>query len=221
MAEQPTARPWFAWRVIGALARIFVTVLRWRFTVIGDDHLPRHGGAVITWNHHGHLDFLPVGWVTYSRTRRPLRFLGLKDFFGTRVIGPVLRIGRVIPVARDSESARDALAEAIVALREGHLVMVAPEGRLQDSLQVGPWRPGAVRMAQAAGVPIVATASIGVEVVSTIDRPWNRRALWRLPVAVQVAAPRWVDEAEDVAVVAEELRATTQAMVDHLRAAAS
>lgn len=33
-------------------------MLRWKWTTSGVEHIPRTGGAVITWNHHSHIDFM-------------------------------------------------------------------------------------------------------------------------------------------------------------------
>ena len=185
--HHPTAtlRPTLRFRVIAWLVIAAVRVFRVRLDTRGLEHVPREGGAVITWNHHSHVDFVVAVHDIYCRLGRPVRFVAKRELWGHRSLGWVPRFADAIPVSRADDGDRDrALGSAVEALRAGHLVMVAPEGGITESFELGSFRTGAVRMAQLAGVPVVPSVSWGSQRVSTTGHPFRLRRLWRLPVEV-------------------------------------
>src|SRR5690606_16312761 len=121
-----TPRPTLRFRVVAWVVIALVRVLRWRLRTTGLRHVPREGGAVITWNHHGHIDFVLTAWDLYRRLGRPVRYLAMRELWSSPTLGWVPRFADAIPVTRTSEGDRDrALADAVHALRDGHLGMVA------------------------------------------------------------------------------------------------
>ncbi len=205
------------YRVVAAVVLACRRLLRWRIDVQGHERLPE-GGAVVTWNHVGHLDVVVTAIPLYERSPRWIRFLALRDLWARPLLGRVLRLVGCIPVDRDSDSGRAAaLADAVAALRAGDLVMVAPEGRISDSRELLPFRAGAARMARAAGVPLVPTASWGSHRVSTTGRRPSLASAWRLPVTVRVGEPLHVAPDDDPVAATEELRRRTQQLLEEAR----
>jgi 1-acyl-sn-glycerol-3-phosphate acyltransferase len=150
---------WF-WRLLAAIVTTLVRVLRWRIDVRGLEHVPRRGGAVLAFNHHSYLDFIMVAWPVVRRARRPVRFLAKREVLDSRKVGWMARKVGAVPVDRGSAEARSAaLDAAVAALRDGDLVVVAPEQTISPSFELLPLRTGAARMAQAAGVPIAAPSA--------------------------------------------------------------
>lgn len=188
----PTAipRPTLRFRVIAWLVIAVVRLFRVRLRTSGIEHVPSRGGAVITWNHHSHVDFVVTVYDIYCRLGRPVRFVAKRELWDHRWLGWVPRFADAIPVSRADDGDRDrALSSAVEALQAGHLVMVAPEGGITESLELGSFRTGAVRMAQLAGVPVVPSVSWGSQRVSTTGHPLQLRRVWRLPVEVDFGPP--------------------------------
>lgn len=192
------------WRVIARIVIVVVRLLRWRIDVRGLEHVPRHGGAVLAFNHHSYLDFVMVGWPIVRILRRPLRFLAKREIWTSRKVGWIVRWARAIPVDRSSLSGRaSAFDGAIDALRCGDLVAVAPEQTISPSFELLPLRTGAARMAQLSGVPIVPVAGWGTQRVLTKGGP--KRLVRKLPVLVRFGAPLSVGPEDDPVAVTAEL----------------
>lgn len=212
-------RPTWRFRFLASIVIAFVALFRWRIRARGAEHVPREGGAVLTWNHNSHVDFVVTAYVVYRRLGRPVRFLAMGELWDSRWLGWVPRLADAVPVHRGSTSGgAGALQAAVNALRNGHLVMVAPEAGISTSLEVGPFRSGAVRMAQIAGVPVVPTASWGSHRFSTTGRGLRDGKLVGLPVSVRFGAPFEVGPDDDVRVLTDELRDRTREMLDELQA---
>jgi 1-acyl-sn-glycerol-3-phosphate acyltransferase len=211
-------RPTIGFRIVAAVVIGAVRALRWRVTTVGLDHLPTDGGAVITWQHNSHVDFLATALDVYRRLGRPVAALGMRELWRHPLLGWLPRLAGAVPVDRASDVGRDqALAAAVAALRDGHLVLVAPEAGIQPSFEVAPFRTGAVRMAQLAGVPVVPSVSWGTQRLSTTGHRVDLRAAWRLAVTVRFGAPMHVATDADAATVAADLRAVTARMLDDVQ----
>ena len=213
-----TPRPTYRFRFVARLVIVLAALLRWRIRARGVEHVPREGGAVLTWNHTSHVDFLVTAYVVYRRLGRPVRFLAMGELWSSPWLGWVPRLAEAVPVHRGSASGRaGALQHAVTALREGHLVMVAPEGGISTSFELLRFRTGAARMAQLAGVPVVPTASWGSHRFSTTGHSLRLSDAVGLPVEVAFGRPCTVAPGEDVRDVSEELRSRTQTLVDELQ----
>lgn len=210
----------FGYRFVAALVRWCYRLARWRIDAQGYEHVPDEGGAVLTWNHTSHVDFALTVVPMLGRTGRWVRFLALRELWDSRLLGWVPRLAHCVPVERGSSSGRvEAFRDAVDALEDGDLVMVAPEGTISESFELLPFRAGAVRMAQEAGVPIVPTASWGTHRFVTTGHPASLRRAWRLPVVVRVGEPIHVAPDEDPVAASERLRAATSDLLDEARAA--
>lgn len=210
----PTPQPTLRFRVIAWLVILLVRVARWRLRTRGLEHVPREGGAVITWNHHGHVDFVLTVWEIYRTLGRPVRYLAMRELWSSPTLGWVPRFADAIPVTRDSEGDRDrALDDAVQALEDGHLVMVAPEGGISTSFELRSFRTGAARMAQRAGVPLVPSVSWGSHRLSTTGHGFSPRRAWGIPVEIAFGPPVHVQPGDDPAEATVALRDRMQAML--------
>lgn len=211
-------RPTWRFRFLARLVIALVALLRWRIDARGMDHVPREGGAVVTWNHNSHVDFVVTAYAVYRHLGRPVRFLALGELWESRWLGWIPRLADAVPVHRGSASGRaGALQAAVNVLRTGHLVMVAPEGGISPSAEVLPFRTGAARMAQLAGVPIVPTANWGSQRFSTTGRGPSLRRSFAIPVHVRFGEPIEVGPDDDVQAVTEEVRRRTIELLDDAR----
>src|SRR5674476_655805 len=123
-----------------------------KFTITGAKNIPTSGGAVLMSNHLSYFDFAYAGLAAVP-SRRLVRFMAKDDVFRHKISGPLMRGMHHIPVDRTAGAA--SFRAAVSALKAGEIVGVFPEATISRSFELKGFKSGAVRMAQAAGVPIV------------------------------------------------------------------
>jgi 1-acyl-sn-glycerol-3-phosphate acyltransferase len=204
------------WRVIEALVVAFVRLLGWRLRVEGLGNVPRQGGAVLAFNHHSYLDFVMLGWGPVRTLRRPVRFLAKREIWASRWTGWLVRWAEAVPVDRGSAAARAGAFDAAAdALRGGDLVAVAPEQTISPSFELLPFRTGAVRMAQQAGVPIVPVLGWGSHRFAT--KGHKLRLTRRLPVVVRFGEPLMVSPDDDPVLATKQLQERMEALLEEVQ----
>lgn len=197
------------------VGRLLFGMLGVKLRVAGRQHLPLDGGAVIAITHFGYLEFAIVEWMTWLANRRRIRFMAKKGAFKGWPLGALMRNMKHIPV--DRAAGAGAYDEAVAALRGGELVGVFPEGTVSRSFEVQRLKAGAVRLAQAAGVPVVPVAVWGAHRILTKKakgRPFERVGV---PVYVAIGEPIRVAEDADIHDASDALRATLQELTDRLQ----
>ena len=199
------------YHVAARLAMTPIWLQRWRLDVEGLEHVPPSGGAVMVLNHSSFVDFFTAARLPFLRLGRPVRMLAKASLFRSRLLGPFMRGAGHIPVERGS--GRDALAAAVAALRRGEFIGVLPEQTISPSLELLPFKSGAVRMAQEAGVPVVPAVSWGSHRFWTAgDGP---HLTWRLPVHIRYAPP--VHPEGDPESATERIRAAMATMLEDVQ----
>jgi len=189
------------YRFITMVAQTACGAMGWRPTIIGDEHIPAAGPAVIAVNHVGYLDFVFVG-LAARRRRRLVRFMAMQEAFNHWLAGPFLRGMGHIPVDRKGDAGA-ALEGAIQALRGGEIVGVHPEGKVNSSMVLGPVKTGAARMAMATGAPLIPAAIWGTQ--RLLAKGAKRRLPRNVPVTVFLGAPLDPAEAESPGELTEKL----------------
>lgn len=192
-----------AWAGIGVMR-----LQRWRFNISGQEHVPAEGGALIAANHQSFWDFFAVSRYPYEALGRPVRILAKKSMFEVPLFGRFMYATGCIPV--DRSRGVEAFRGAIEALQRGELVLIMPEGTISRSFDLLPFRSGAARMAQTAGVPLIPAASWGSHRFHTSLR--RARFRWKLPVSVRYGSP--FTPIGDAAETSELLKEAVQAQLD-------
>jgi 1-acyl-sn-glycerol-3-phosphate acyltransferase len=211
-----TRRPTWKWRALTWLVVAFVRLSRWRVEVEGVEHIPCSGGAVLAFNHHSYLDFVMVAWAPVRQLRRPIRFLAKREIWASRWVGWMARWVEAVPVDRTSGAARaDAYTAAVDALTDGDLVVLAPEQTISTSFELLPFRTGAARMAQGAGVPIVPVVGWGSQRFAT--KGVGIRPAFGIPVAVRYGPPLDVGADEDPVAATRRLEEAMAVMLDEVQ----
>ena len=133
-----------------------------RWTIEGDERIPRSGPAILAFNHIAFLDPFAAAYVVDSVNRRP-RFLAKSELFADKRISWILRGAKQIEVRRGSRDAPMALDYAIESLEQGEIVVVFPEGTITDDPDLSPMKAktGAARLALASGAPLIPCALWG------------------------------------------------------------
>ena len=213
-----TARASWGFRLVARIAIVLVRVACWRITTTGLEHVPRSGGAVVTWNHTGHADFVTTIWPIYRSLGRTARILAKRELWRSVMTRWIVRAVDAVPVDRGRAADRSGpFVAAIEALHAGDLVVVAPEGTISPSFELLPFRSGAVRMAQQAGVPIIPSVTWGSHRMVTYGHGFSLRRAMGLPVSVRFGPPIDVGPDDDVAAATARLRAAMQALLDEVQ----
>jgi 1-acyl-sn-glycerol-3-phosphate acyltransferase len=189
--------------------KLFWKYLGLRFDFKGVNHIPRDGGAILSINHVGYLDFALTGTAALP-TGRYVRFMAKKEVFDNKLAGPLMRGMHHISVDRSSGSA--SFVAALRALRAGEIVGIFPEGTISISFEIKELKSGAVRLAMAAGVPVIPTIVWGSQRIWTKKVKRNLRRE-KFPVTVAFGEPLYFDKQSDVAASENLLRETMIAML--------
>jgi 1-acyl-sn-glycerol-3-phosphate acyltransferase len=195
--------------VIG-LARTAFFAMGLRFRILGEENVPRTGGAVLAINHQGYLDFTFAG-LALRKHKRLARFMAKKSVFEHGVTGPLMRGMKHIPV--DRRAGLGSLQAGVAALQRGEIVGVFPEATMSLSFELKEFKTGAARMAQQAGVPILPATVWGSHRVWTKHVP-KRLGRSRIPLFITIGAPILVGPEEDVTVVTERLHAVMERQLE-------
>lgn len=127
------------------LARLYFGV---RFR--GVEQIPRAGPVLLAPNHVSYAD--PV--LVSIPIHRPIHYMAWAALFRARGLGRLIRWLGAFPV-RLEEADQRAPREALRLLREGRAVLIFPEGGRSKDGRLQPFKPGAFRLALAAGAPVV------------------------------------------------------------------
>lgn len=123
------------------------------------DKLPRKGPAIIAANHNSYLDTLFLMCLFRTGLTHKVRPIAAADHFMTTPLTAWLSrtIGHVVALDRTATaSGADVLAEARKALSAGDILLLFPEGTRGDPEQIGQFKAGIARLAQAfPDVPVV------------------------------------------------------------------
>ena len=125
--------------------------------VIGREHLPKAGPAIVAANHASHVDTLLLLTIFPARLMSRLRPAAAADYF---LRGPVIgwfsrQLVGIVPIERHApqrvgQPHEDVLAPARDALAAGDIVIIFPEGtRGPGDDELGPLKAGVARLAAA------------------------------------------------------------------------
>jgi 1-acyl-sn-glycerol-3-phosphate acyltransferase len=188
----------------GILTALPVRLL-FRFRAMGEEHLPREGGYVLSANHLSNLDPWPLGLALFPR--RELRFMAKAELFRSP-LWPILRFGGAFKVRR-GQGDEEAIQTAIELARDGEIVAIFPEGTrrrkgLVKKFQARP-HTGAVRVAMAAGVPLIPAAIAGTDRITRLG-----------PLRVRYGPPVELDDLRELE-PREAARAGTERLMAAIR----
>jgi len=217
-----------------------------RVELVGVEHLPTRGPALVVVNHTTIAD-TPIVLASLDRNGlKPIsshapghspdcsdhahvRFLATQEVFDHVVLGPILRRSGFIPVLPSGPDRVGAYEQAEAALLAGEIVALYPEGDVTSPEEGAPrrLRSGAARMALATNVPIVVIAHHDARDIGHGTEAETLRAaftaIWRRPKIVMVVG-RQIEPAEyagklplDVTRLIRERLVETWQQARHLR----
>ena len=180
-----------------------------RIDIVGEENIPLEGGALLAINHTSYLDFALGGLPADRRGHRLVRFMAKDGIFRHPVAGPLMRGMKHIPVDRDAGSA--AFRDAVAALKAGELVGVFPEATMSRAMDIKEIKNGAVRMARAAGVPLIPMIVFGGQRLLSYD---HRDLAPGKPIAITVGEPLPLPRGENPDALTDQLKDRMRALLD-------
>jgi 1-acyl-sn-glycerol-3-phosphate acyltransferase len=141
----------------------------YRIRVDGMQHVPEEGPALLVCNHVSFMDPL----ILMANLRRPARFVMYYKIFNIPLLKFVFRTAKAIPIAgykEDPAVLQKAFDAVDVALADGEVVCIFPEGGLSKDGSIMPFRPGVEKILARRPVPVVPMALRGLW-----GSVWSRR----------------------------------------------
>ena len=190
--------------------------LLWRPEVIGTEHIPASGGAILASNHLSIVDsvFLPL------MVDRPVTFAAKSEYFtGTRLIdraaGAYLRATKQLSVNRsEARAGQDMLEAALRLLQGGDLFGIYPEGTRSPDGRLYRGRVGIGWLALNSGLPVLPVAMSGTDRVLPPGRKIPRVA----KIGITIGKPMTFEQYQDLPSPARQRRAITDEVMRSIQA---
>tara|TARA_R110002110_G_scaffold205066_7_gene417282 strand:+ start:436792 stop:439923 length:3132 start_codon:yes stop_codon:yes gene_type:complete len=122
-----------------SLVRMMVAAIlkrRYRFQVIGFEHIPQAGATLLLGNH--------ISWIDWALVQiacpRPIRFVMLRRIYDTWYLKPFLRAFGVVPI--EPGKSEQSLIAINRLLKAGECVCLFPEGAISRNGQLGRFHTG-------------------------------------------------------------------------------
>jgi 1-acyl-sn-glycerol-3-phosphate acyltransferase len=180
-------------RVVRAWGRRCLMYLQCRVEVDGLGHVPRSGPVILMANHQSLLD-IPVCLGFLGRT---MGFVAKRELFRIPGLSLWMRELHCASIDRADVRSSGALLEAFSrkVRAGGYCLLIFPEGTRtrHPGGELGPFRRGALRLAQAEGIPVVPVSLDGTRFLAKLKAlsriPPERRVV-RVRIAPLVPVPR-------------------------------
>ena len=156
---------WALWLLPDALLRLGLVLLThtfYRVKVLGREHVPATGGALLVPNHISFVD----GLLVLASLDRPVHFIVDADYFYNPLLRPFVTSLGAIPISASGgpRMILRALRDAGRHLDDGKLVCIFAEGEITRTGMLLPFRRGLERITKGRDAPIVPV---------NLDRVWG------------------------------------------------
>jgi 1-acyl-sn-glycerol-3-phosphate acyltransferase len=146
---QLSERRTFTYRVCAGVVS-GLSKLLFRPTVTGAENIPLEGPVIIAPIHRSNVDFA----LTLFISKRKVFFMAKDSLFKVPLLGPLITHLGAFPIHRGSAD-RESMAHSEAVLRQGHALVLFPEGTRKEGRQVAPLHDGAMFVAARTGAKIV------------------------------------------------------------------
>jgi acyl-[acyl-carrier-protein]-phospholipid O-acyltransferase/long-chain-fatty-acid--[acyl-carrier-protein] ligase len=124
----------------------------YRIRIVGQEHVPFRGPALLVCNHVSLVD----GFLVGSCVQRFVRFLVYKPYYDHRALHWLLKMMQAIPIAAGSrKDFIESLDRGREELKHGHVVCVFAEGSISRTGNLLPFKRGFERMVEGLDVPVI------------------------------------------------------------------
>ncbi len=153
-----------------------LTHTMYRIRLVGQEHVPLHGPALLVCNHMSHVDGLLIG----ACAQRFVRFMIDRPIYELKTLNWLFRLLHAIPVSgRNRKEILESLERAREELRQGHVVCIFAEGAISRTGNLLQFKRGFEKIVDGLDVPVIPVH---------LDRLWGsifsfkeRRFFWKRP----------------------------------------
>ena len=160
-----------------------------RIRILGSDHIPSHGPALLVSNHLTYLD----GFLIGSCMRPVVRFLVWKPIYDHKLLTWGFRLAKSIPVWTKPHSAGQAIKRARSELARGQVLCIFAEGSISRTGELLPFQRGLEAVVRGLDVPVIPVHLGGLwESVYSFKGGrcfWKWPRTLRQPVVISFGAP--------------------------------
>ena len=147
---------WALWLLPDAFLRLILVIVTnslYRLRIVGHEHVPTQGGALLVPNHVSFID----GLLLIACIDRPIRFVVDAQYADQPLFKPFMKLLGVIPISSHGglRVILRALRDAGAALDNGEIVCIFPEGQITRTGTLLPFRHGFERITKGRSAPIV------------------------------------------------------------------
>ena len=147
---------WAIWLLPDFLIRLIFVILTqtfYRLTIVGDENVPREGGALLVPNHVSFID----SFLVMASTHRQVRFIVDAVYYNNFWLSPLMHAMNAIPVSATGglRVILKALRQAGEYLDQGELVCIFAEGQMTRIGMLLPFRRGLERIIRGRTAPII------------------------------------------------------------------
>lgn len=153
-----------------------------KVTVIGEENIPKTGPVVFVANHQGNFDIpLLLGFID-----KPKGFVAKASIEKMPIVGNWMKYMQCIFMDRESpRAALKAIKQGIEVVKNGHSLVIFPEGTRSLDGQLAEFKPGSFKLAMKAKALIVP-----VTISGTIDMmPKNSKWIKPADVTLTISEP--------------------------------
>jgi 1-acyl-sn-glycerol-3-phosphate acyltransferase len=119
----------------------------------GKENIPTEGPVLFVANHQGYADIVDI---LYAIDTVQVSFIAKKEFEKFPYLGKCIRMTHGIFIQRGAgKEAIKALREGVKTLKQGYSLIIFPEGTRSQGNEMRSFKPGSLKFAQKAKVPIV------------------------------------------------------------------
>ena len=205
---QLSERRTFTYRLCAGIVAAVAKVL-FRPNVTGARNIPLSGPVLIAPIHRSNVDFA----LTLFISKRKVFFMAKDSLFRVPILGPLITHLGAFPVKRGSAD-RESMTLSEEVLRQGHALVLFPEGTRQEGRSVAPLHDGAMFVAARTGATIVPVGIGGSDRAMPKGAKLPRFSKIRIVVGKPIEPPSSAGRVARSALAAksEELRAALEAV---------
>ncbi|MHB1420069.1 MAG: lysophospholipid acyltransferase family protein [Bacillota bacterium] len=139
-------------RVTTGIARLLFYLTASKLKLVGAENIPKEGPVLFVSNHQGHMDSV----IIHAFIDKPKGFISIVEVLKIPILNAWMKYMRCVFMDRnDVRQSLLCINQGIEYLKQGHSMVVFPEGRLSDGELADDFKKGWLKLATKTRVPIV------------------------------------------------------------------
>jgi 1-acyl-sn-glycerol-3-phosphate acyltransferase len=196
------------YRICAGIVRVLATIL-FRPIVVGAKNIPLEGPVLIAPIHRSNVDFA----FTLFISKRKVFFMAKDSLFRVPLLGRLITHLGAFPIHRGSAD-RESMSLSEEVLRQGHALVLFPEGTRKEGRSVSVLHDGAMFVASRTNAKIIPVGIGGSDKAMPLGAKLPHPAKIRIVVGTAIDPPTSQGRVARSAITAksEELRAALEAV---------